>query len=134
MKKVMLAMSGGVDSSAALLLLKEKYEVIGATLKLFDDEEYTKATKTCCSLEDVLDAKIVASRFNIPHYVFNFKKRFEDEVINNFINSYIEGKTPNPCIDCNRFIKFSAMLERALSLGCDFLATGHYARVDFDEK
>lgn len=133
MKKVMLAMSGGVDSSAALVLLKEKYEVIGATLKLFDDEEYTKATKTCCSLEDVIDAKVVASKFNVPHYVFNFKKRFEDQVIDNFINSYINGKTPNPCIDCNRFIKFSAMLERALALGCDYLATGHYARVCYDE-
>lgn len=134
MKKVMLAMSGGVDSSVALVLLKEKYTVVGATLKLFDNDDIGAKTRTCCSLEDIFDAKLVASRFNIPHYVFNFRDEFREKVISRFADSYLLGETPNPCIDCNRFIKFAAMFERAEELGFDYLATGHYARVEFDEK
>ena len=134
-KKVMLAMSGGVDSSVALLLLKEKYDVIGVTLKLFENTDVgIKPTKTCCSLSDVEDAKSVATNCGVDHYTFNFKDIFKDTVITNFTNSYLNGKTPNPCIDCNRYVKFDEMLRRAVSLECDYLATGHYARVHFDEK
>ncbi len=132
MKKVMVAMSGGVDSSAALVLLKEKYEVIGVTLKLHDGEFEQGGQKTCCSLSDIDDARQAASRFDVPHYVFNMKDIFREKVINNFISCYERGMTPNPCIDCNRYIKFEALLERAKELGCDYISTGHYARVEYD--
>ena len=130
-KKVMVAMSGGVDSSVALVLLKDRYELMGATLKLHDDYD---RPGSCCSLSDIEDAKAVASRLGINHYVFNFKDIFEENVINRFTSSYLSGETPNPCIDCNRYVKFGAMLNRALSMGCDYLATGHYARVEFDNQ
>ncbi len=134
-KKVMLAMSGGVDSSVALLLLKEKYDVIGVTLKLFDNEDIgIKPSRTCCSLSDVEDAKSVAARCGIDHYTFNFKDIFKNTVIKNFTSSYIRGETPNPCIDCNKYVKFDEMLKRAVALGCDYLATGHYARIEKDES
>lgn len=132
MKKVMLAMSGGVDSSAALLLLKDKYEVLGVTLRQFDNEDINIDGKTCCSLSDAEDAKTVASRFNIPHYVYNFNERFKKDVIERFNEAYTKGLTPNPCIDCNKYIRFEALLERALSLDCDYMATGHYARAEYD--
>ena len=133
-KKVMLAMSGGVDSSVALLLLKEKYDVIGVTLKLFDNETICdKTSKTCCSLSDVEDAISVAARCGIDHYTFNFKQLFKDTVIKNFTTAYLKGETPNPCIDCNRYVKFEEMLKRAVALDCDYLATGHYARIEKDE-
>lgn len=134
MKKVMVAMSGGVDSSAALLLLKEQYEVLGVTLQLHDGEYERDGLKTCCSLSDIEDARQVASRFGIPHYVYNFKELFREKVIESFVRSYEAAYTPNPCIDCNRFIKFEGLLDRARSLGCDFIATGHYARVDREEE
>lgn len=134
MKKVMVAMSGGVDSSAALVVLKDKYELIGVTLKLHDGEYEQNGQKTCCSLSDIEDAKIVASRFDIMHYVYNFKDIFNEKVIKNFIDSYERCLTPNPCIDCNRYIKFEGLLERAVALGCDYIATGHYARIEFDEE
>lgn len=135
MKKVMIAMSGGVDSSAALLMLKDKYELMGVTLQLYDNGDLTCDMKgTCCSLSDVEDARAVAAKFNVPHYVFNFKDRFREQVIARFNQSYLDGETPNPCIDCNRYIKFEAMLDRALSLECDYIATGHYARVEYDEN
>lgn len=134
-KKVMLAMSGGVDSSVALLLLKEKYDVIGVTLKLFDNCDIgIKSTKTCCSLSDVEDAKSVAAKCGVDHYTFNFKDIFKDTVIKNFTECYLEGRTPNPCIDCNRYVKFDEMMKRAVALDCDYLATGHYARIRYDEK
>lgn len=133
-EKIMLAMSGGVDSSAALLLLKDEYEVLGVTLRLFDNEDiFDNESKTCCSLSDAEDAKLVAGRFGIPHYVYNFNERFKKDVINRFNEAYLRGLTPNPCIDCNKYIKFDAMLERALSLDCDYMATGHYARVEYDD-
>lgn len=134
MKKVMVAMSGGVDSSAALVVLKDKYELIGVTLKLHDGEYEQNGQKACCSLSDIEDAKIVASRFDVMHYVYNFKDIFNEKVIKNFIDSYERCLTPNPCIDCNRYIKFEGLLERAVALGCDYIATGHYARIEFDEE
>ena len=134
MKKVMVAMSGGVDSSAALVVLKEKYDLVGVTLKLHDGEYEQCGLKTCCSLSDIEDARQVASRFDVMHYVYNFKELFGKKVIDNFISSYERGLTPNPCIDCNRYIKFEGLLERAVSLGCDYVATGHYARIEYNEE
>lgn len=134
MKKVMVAMSGGVDSSAALVLLMGEYEVIGVTLKLHDGEYECAGQKTCCSLRDIDDAREVASKFGVMHYVYNMKDLFREKVIDRFISFYEKGMTPNPCIDCNRYIKFEALLERARELGCDYISTGHYARVCFDEE
>ena len=134
-KRVMLAMSGGVDSSAALVLLqKQGYEVIGATMRLYDNEDIGDKSSTCCSLSDVEDARAVAARFGVPHYVFNFMDRFRKDVIERFNDEYLRGLTPNPCIDCNRFLKFSALLERAEMMECDYIATGHYARIRLDEQ
>lgn len=130
-ERVMVGMSGGVDSSVCAALLKEAgYNVSGVTLRLYDGEDYNAGlTKTCCSLSDVEDARAVCVRLGIPHYAFNFKESFEKEVISDFINEYINGRTPNPCIECNRKIKFDKMLRRAETLGYDKIATGHYARV-----
>ncbi|MDR0984121.1 MAG: tRNA 2-thiouridine(34) synthase MnmA [Ruminococcus sp.] len=132
-KKVLLGMSGGVDSSvAAVILLEQGYDVTGVTLKLFDGDEYDAEkksnVKTCCSLSDVEDARSVCIRLGIEHLVFNLKKEFQKSVITPFCNSYIKGETPNPCIECNRFIKWGEMLRRAEMLGFDCIATGHYAR------
>lgn len=131
MKKVMIGMSGGVDSSvAALRLQQEGYDVTGVTLKLFGDEDIIQApdaTRTCCALRDVEDARSVAYRLGIEHLVFNFKDAFRSHVMQPFCDSYLRGETPNPCIDCNRHIKFDAMLRRAEALGYDYIATGHYA-------
>lgn len=134
-KKVMVAMSGGVDSSVAAVILREQgYDICGATLKLFSDEDvYTSCrTRTCCSLEDVEDARSVCYKLGIEHFVFNFKESFQDEVIKKFARSYEEGGTPNPCIDCNRYIKFSKLIQRAILMEKDYIATGHYARIEFD--
>ena len=136
-KKVLLGMSGGVDSSvAAKLLLDMGYEVTGVTLKLFSDDDIVlcdRATRTCCSLSDVEDARSVAFKLGIDHFVFNFKDEFKEKVMEHFSKSYIEGKTPNPCIECNRHIKFDKMLRRAKELGFDYIATGHYASIKFDK-
>ncbi len=130
-KRVLVAMSGGVDSSVAAYLLREQgYDCIGATMKLYGNDLLGESkSHTCCSLEDVEDAKQVARRLGIPHYVFNFSEDFEEKVIRHFVESYQRGKTPNPCIDCNRYLKFDRLLRRASELGCDFVATGHYAKV-----
>ena len=132
MDKVLIAMSGGVDSSVAAFLMKEQgCECIGATMKLFHNEDIgVKATKTCCSLEDVEDARLVALRLGIPYYVFNFSDDFKGQVIDRFISSYERGATPNPCIDCNRYLKFERLYKRARILGCDAIVTGHYARIE----
>ncbi|MGN1480501.1 tRNA 2-thiouridine(34) synthase MnmA [Porcipelethomonas sp.] len=135
MAKVMVGMSGGVDSSvAAKLLLDEGYEVMGVTLKLFDGEDIEEGTRTCCSLSDVEDARSVAYKLGFDHVVFNFKDDFRKNVMEHFADSYLKGETPNPCIECNKHIKFDKMLRRAEELGYDYIATGHYAERRFDEK
>ncbi|HHX71301.1 MAG TPA: tRNA 2-thiouridine(34) synthase MnmA [Clostridiales bacterium] len=135
--KVMIAMSGGVDSSvAALVLLQQGYSVCGATLSLFSQEDAgicDTATRTCCSIADVEDARAVAYRLGFLHYVFNFGDHFRRDVMDRFAQGYASGQTPNPCLDCNRYIKFDRMLARARSLGMDYLATGHYARIRYNE-
>ena len=135
-KKVMVAMSGGVDSSVAAALLKEEgFDVRGATLKLFAGEDDAEsATRTCCSLSDVEDARRVAHRMGFEHFVFNFKDDFRRCVMDKFVEAYLHGETPNPCIDCNRYIKFSKLLARARLLENEYIATGHYARIEYDAE
>ncbi|MDR0220776.1 MAG: tRNA 2-thiouridine(34) synthase MnmA [Lachnospiraceae bacterium] len=130
-KKVLIAMSGGVDSSVAAYLLKQQgYECAGATMKLFDNEDIgISGDSGCCSLEDTEDARAVAAALGIPFHVFNFSPDFKKEVIARFTEAYQNGATPNPCIDCNRYMKFEKLLGRARQLGMDYLATGHYARI-----
>lgn len=131
MKRVLVAMSGGVDSSVAAYLLKQQgYDCIGVTMRLYENETVgRKREATCCSLEDVEDARGVCCRIGIPYYVFNFSADFERQVIRRFVDAYEHGLTPNPCIDCNRYLKFERLYLRAKELGFDYIATGHYARV-----
>lgn len=130
-EKVIVAMSGGVDSAvAALLLKKEGYEVIGVTMQIWPQAEDN--AKACCSLEAVNDAQRVAWKLGIPHYVMNFRDEFENKVINEFCDEYLAGRTPNPCISCNKLIKFESLLRKAKALGADYIATGHYVQRGFD--
>lgn len=134
-KKVVIGMSGGVDSSvAAYLLIQKGYEVIGITMKLRSNAamEINGSTDGCCSLSAVEDARKVCNRLDIPFYVLNFTEIFEEKVINYFISEYFEGRTPNPCIACNKYLKFDALLKKANALEADFVATGHYARIVYD--
>jgi len=125
-KRALVAMSGGVDSSAAVILMKEAgYECIGATMKLI-----ANGGSKCCSLEDINDAREAAWKLEIPHYVLNYTEDFTRRVIEPFIESYEKGETPNPCIECNRYLKFSLLIRRALELEADKLVTGHYARIE----
>jgi tRNA-specific 2-thiouridylase len=131
MIKVLAAMSGGVDSSVCALLLKNSgYDVIGATMKLISQNSQTITEKSCCTADDAFDAKSVCFGLDLPHYVFNFTDDFKTDVIENFCESYINGETPNPCIECNRKLKFDKLLRRALELDCEKIATGHYARIE----
>lgn len=124
-------MSGGVDSSVSAILLKEQgYEVIGVTMKLVDDE----IEGTCCNTSSTFDAKRICDYLDIPHYTLNFTKDFDKYVIQDFIKCYKNCKTPNPCIECNKYLKFGAMYQKALELECDYIATGHYAKIEYDEK
>ena len=129
-KKVLVAMSGGVDSSvAAKLLIDKGFDCVGATMKLFENEDAgIPRSHTCCSLDDVSDARQVATRLGMNYYVFNFKEGFKENVIDRFTSAYLNGFTPNPCIDCNRYMKFGKLFERADILGCKYIATGHYVR------
>ena len=126
-------MSGGVDSSvAAKLLLDGGNDCIGCTMKLYNNEDAgISKGHTCCSLDDVEDARSVAYRLGIEHFVFNFSDDFREKIIDKFVESYCRGLTPNPCIDCNRYMKFNKLFDRAAILGCDYIATGHYARIEF---
>lgn len=132
--KALIAMSGGVDSSVAACLMKEQgYSCIGVTMKLFQNEDTGISREhTCCSLDDVEDARSVAYRLHIPYYVFNFSDRFRECVIEKFVRAYENGATPNPCVDCNRYLKFDKLFDRAKELGYDLVVTGHYARTDRD--
>ncbi len=136
-KSVMVGMSGGVDSSvAAAVLLQEGYEVIGVTMQIWPDmeEEARKSEGGCCSLSAVDDARRVADRLGIPYYVMNFKEVFERRVVNYFKEEYLKGRTPNPCIACNRHVKFDAMLKKAQAMGIDYISTGHYAKIEYCKK
>ncbi len=134
-KKALVAMSGGVDSSVALYLTqKAGYECIGVTMKLFDGEKECASKKSCCSLSDVEDARSVAVKFDIPFYVFDYREEFKNTVIDKFILEYKNGNTPNPCIDCNHYMKFQHLYQQARQLGCDVIVTGHYARVIYREE
>ena len=132
MKTALIAMSGGVDSSTAAFLTRQAgYACIGCTMQLYENEDAgLPAEGTCCSLDDIEDARAIANRLNMPYYVFNFKEHFREQVIGKFCRCYLEGRTPNPCIDCNRKLKFEALFERADALGCDKIVTGHYARIE----
>lgn len=134
-EKALVAMSGGVDSSVAAYLTKKMgYEPIGVTMKLFDNEDIGEnREKTCCSLDDIEDARSVAYKLDIPYYVFNFKDNFKEKVIDRFISAYENGATPNPCIDCNRFLKFEKLMQRAEELECKYVVTGHYGIIFYDE-
>ena len=133
-RKALIAMSGGVDSSVAAFLMKEKgFDVSGVTLKMFGNDLIgVSGESSCCSLSDVEDAESVCRRLGIPFYVFNFTEKFEKEVVQRFVKAYEEGRTPNPCIDCNRYLKFGYLYQRMEELGCDYIVTGHYARVEKD--
>ena len=135
-KKELIAMSGGVDSSVAAFLTQQAgFDCIGVTMRLYDNApDETSDSNTCCALEDVEDARSVARRLGMPFYAFNFKADFREKVIDRFVHCYECGLTPNPCIECNRHLKFDHLLRRGLELGCDYVVTGHYAQIRQDEN
>ena len=137
-RRVVVAMSGGVDSSMAAALLSEQgFEVVGITLRLLPSRRATNDLErfdSCCSPRDVEDARLVASHLGVPHYVLNYEREFDREVIGEFAAAYMGGRTPNPCVLCNERVKFGSLLRRALGLGAEFVGTGHYARIEYDCK
>jgi len=133
-QKILVGMSGGVDSSAAALILMNETEVAGCTMKLFDSDDIVENSKTCCALTDVEDARRVCHLLGIDHHVFNFTGEFHKEVMERFADGYAQGETPNPCIDCNRYVKIPYLLRRAEQLGFTHIAMGHYARIRWDES
>ncbi len=130
--KALIAMSGGVDSSVAAFLIRNQgMEAIGCTMKLYDnDDAGIEKEKSCCSIDDIEDARSVSTRLDMPYYVFNLKEDFKEKVIDNFIYCYEHGMTPNPCIECNRYLKFDKLFTKAKELSCDYVVTGHYARIE----
>ena len=133
-KKVLLGMSGGVDSSvAAVLLQKQGYEIIGCTMKLWEPME-EEQENTCCKNQAVYDAKRVCEQLGIPHHTINCKNEFKSKVVDEFIQEYKEARTPNPCVECNKYLKFGVFYEKAKELGCDYIATGHYASIEFSNS
>ena len=132
-ERVLVAMSGGVDSAVAAALLHEQgYDVIGVTMRLYTeaDDGALRSGRTCCGIEDVGDARAAAQRIGIPHYTLNLEREFDRDVISTFVDAYASGRTPNPCLACNEKVKFSTLLDRAIAMGVDRLATGHYARIE----
>ena len=132
-QKVVVGMSGGVDSSVAAMLLKEQgYDVVGVTMQIWQEEDSACQDEKggCCGLSAVEDARRVAECLDIPYYVMNFKREFKQNVMDYFVEEYLQGRTPNPCIACNRYVKWEALLKRSLEIGADYIATGHYARID----
>ena len=132
--RVVVAMSGGVDSSvAAALLAQQGHDVIGLSMQLYDQSAGQRRFGSCCTLDDLHDARRVAARIGIPHYIVNFEQKFNDTVVSDFVREYAAGRTPIPCVHCNGDLKFATLVERAAGLGADLVATGHYARVERDE-
>lgn len=130
MAKTLIAMSGGVDSSvAAQLIYNQGYDCIGGTMKLIDKHS---ADSSCCTSDDIKDARSVAEKIGMPYEVFDFEDAFREKVIDKFIECYEKGGTPNPCVYCNRYLKFEKLVDKALELGCDYVATGHYAQIEFN--
>src|SRR5919201_1914936 len=131
--RIVVAMSGGVDSSVAAALLAEQgHDVIGLSMQLYDQSEGQGSFGSCCTLDDLYDARRVGAAINIPHYIVNFEKQFDEQVVSNFISEYASGRTPLPCAHCNSDLKFAMLGDRACRFGADAVATGHYARVERD--
>ena len=132
--RIVVAMSGGVDSSVAAALLAEQgHDVIGLSMQLYDQAEGQASFGSCCSIDDLHDARRVAAALDIPHYIVNFERRFDEQVVANFVREYAAGRTPLPCVHCNSDLKFATLAERARGFDADAVATGHYARVERDE-
>jgi tRNA-uridine 2-sulfurtransferase len=132
--RIVVAMSGGVDSSVAAALLAEQgHDVIGVSMQLYDQSDGQPSFGSCCSIDDLHDARRVAAAIDIPHYILNFERQFDEQVVTNFVREYVSGRTPLPCARCNSDLKFATLAERAAGFGADAVATGHYARVERDE-
>src|SRR5438270_2179213 len=132
--RIVVAMSGGVDSSVAAALLAEQgHEVIGVSMQLYDQSERQTSFGSCCTIDDLHDARRVAAAIRIPHYILNFERQFDEQVVSNFIREYAAGRTPLPCARCNSDLKFATLVDRARGFDADCVATGHYARVERDQ-